>query len=444
VSPLRVLVAGGGVAAVEGVLALRALAGERVEVELLAPGDDFVHRPASVLTPFAGTAAPRLPLDRLGVTRHEGALAALDAERQVARTTGGRELPYDRLIVATGARTVEGVPGATTFRGPHSAGAVEGALRHARERVLFAVPGTATWTLPVYELALLAAHELEGPELMIVTPEREPLELFGPLAAEAVGRVLDRAGVDFEGDTVPEEVLDDSLLAHGGRLLAGDAVIALPRLVSPGIEGLPADTDGFVPIDEHARVVGASGVYAAGDITAGPVKQGGLAAQQADAAAEAIAAEAGAPVEPRPYRPVLRGLLLTGGAPLYLRSRLGPSGEPQAAETRRARRQLRSAVSGRALWWPPGKIAGRYLAPLLATARPPVLAASPLQDLAGGPPAADREDALELALLLAEEDAAIGDHAQALHALDAAAALSGGVLPAEWERKRAAWRSHAA
>jgi sulfide:quinone oxidoreductase len=355
VTPLRVLVAGGGVAAVEAVLALRALAADRVEVELLAPGDDFVHRPASVLTPFSGSAAPRLPLDRLGVTRHEGALAGIDAEERVARTTGGRNLFYDRLIVATGARSVEGVPGATTFRGPHSAGAVEGALRRARSRVLFALPAAATWTLPAYELALLAARELDGPELMIVTPERAPLELFGPLAAEAVGALLDRAGVDFEGETVPEEVLDESLLAQGGRLIAGDAVIALPRLVSPSIEGLPAGDDGFVPIDEHARVVGAPGVFAAGDITAGPVKQGGLAAQQADAAAEAIAADAGADVQPQPYRPVLRGLLQTGEAPLYLCTQLG-SGAP-------------ALVSRSELWSPPSKIAGRYAADFFAAVR---------------------------------------------------------------------------
>ena len=53
-------------------------------------------------------------------------------------------------------------------------------------------------------------------------------------------------------------------------------------------------------------------VFAAGDIANFPIKQGGLAAQQADAAAEAIAAEAGAQVDPQPFKPVLRGILLTG------------------------------------------------------------------------------------------------------------------------------------
>ena len=76
---------------------------------------------------------------------------------------------------------------------------------------------------------------------------------------------------------------------------------------------------GFIEIDEHARVRGVPDVFAAGDATTEPIKQGGLATQQADAAAEQIAAEAGAPVAPRPFRRVLRGVVLTGEAPLYLR-----------------------------------------------------------------------------------------------------------------------------
>jgi sulfide:quinone oxidoreductase len=96
-------------------------------------------------------------------------------------------------------------------------------------------------------------------------------------------------------------------------------------------------------------------------------------------------------------------------------------------------------VSRRALWWPPGKIAGRYLAPLLATARPPLFSEAQLQDFTAGAVDDDRDDARELAMLLADEEAATGDYAQALHALDAAAALTGGVLPAEWADKREAW-----
>jgi sulfide:quinone oxidoreductase len=93
-------------------------------------------------------------------------------------------------------------------------------------------------------------------------------------------------------------------------------------------------------------------VYAAGDATQFRPKQGGLAAQQADAVAAAIATDLGADTEPMPFRPVLRGLLLTGLTPRYLRS------DPASGS---------SLVDTEPLWWPPAKIVGRYLAPFLAT-----------------------------------------------------------------------------
>ena len=96
-------------------------------------------------------------------------------------------------------------------------------------------------------------------------------------------------------------------------------------------------------------------MFAAGDATAFPIKQGGLAAQQADAVAEAIAASVGADIDPQPFRPILRGVLLTGGPARYLRADIsGGAGDD-------------STISGEALWWPPDKIAGRYLAPYLSS-----------------------------------------------------------------------------
>ncbi|WP_028060599.1 FAD-dependent oxidoreductase [Candidatus Solirubrobacter pratensis] len=360
--PMRVLIAGGGVAALEAVLALRALAGDRVAVELLAPGTQFPHRPESVRSPFSGEPAPQISFDRVPITHHRGALAAVAADRREARTTDGGRLSYDRLIVATGARSVEAVHGATLFRGPVSAGAVEGALRDAKGRVVFALPAESAWALPIYELALLAAHERRGgPELMVVTHEPRPLDIFGRTASDAVARLLDRAGIEFLGDTVADSVLGDAVVTHDGRLITADAVIALPRPEPRAIAGLP---EGFLEIDEHARVVGVPGVFAAGDGTAGPIKQGGLATQQADAAAERIAAEAGAGNDPRPYRPVLRGLLLTGEAPLYMRKDL--TGDDALA---RPLRYAPPQTSRSPLWWPDEKIVGRYLSGYIAGGR---------------------------------------------------------------------------
>jgi sulfide:quinone oxidoreductase len=160
-------------------------------------------------------------------------------------------------------------------------------------------------------------------------------------------------GIAFHS-AVPVRAEPGRLIVEDGEPIPADAVVALPRLLARGIAGLPGDEHGFVPVDEHGRVRGLTGVYAAGDVTNFPLKQGGLAAQQADAAAEAIAADLGEDLRPQPFRPVLRGLLLTGRAPRYLR-----------AEVRRSR-PARSTAGREAIWWPPAKIAGRRLGPLLA------------------------------------------------------------------------------
>ncbi len=152
----------------------------------------------------------------------------------------------------------------------------------------------------------------------------------------------------------PTDVREHELLVLPTGSVAADRVVSLPRLRGPFLAGLPHDSDGFIPTDLHGLVAGEADVYAAGDATTCPVKQGGVATQQADAAAEAIAARAGADVDPRPFRPVLRGMLLTGASPRYLRAdQSGAAGDS-------------SSASDQALWWPPSKIAGHWLAPYLA------------------------------------------------------------------------------
>lgn len=226
-------------------------------------------------------------------------------------------------------------------------------------RVAFALPSGAGWPCPIYELALMTAGELarrgvQRAKLMLVTPESGPLGLFGPEASDAVRRLLDDRGIELVTQTYPVAVDRRGLRVHPGELLAAERVVALSRLEGVAIDGIPRDASGFIPVDRHGQLVGLQGVYAAGDAVAFPVKQGGIAAQQAVAVAETIAAWAGAPVEPQPFRPVLRGFLLADGTPHYLRSELtGGYGES-------------SLVSVEPLWWPPARIVGRYLAPALA------------------------------------------------------------------------------
>ena len=99
------------------------------------------------------------------------------------------------------------------------------------------------------------------------------------------------------------------------------------------------------------------------------MKHGGIGSQQADAAAESIAALAGAPVTPKPFHPVMHAKLLTGGKPLYLSAQItGGHG-------------FSSEVSDTPTWSPPSKIAARYLAPYLDALDKPGGAAGS----AGGP-----------------------------------------------------------
>src|SRR4029079_10549955 len=79
----------------------------------------------------------------------------------------------------------------------------------------------------------------------------------------------------------------------------------------------------FIPVDDHARIAGLSHAFAVGDVTNFPVKQGGIATQQADVGAQAIAADLGCEVEANPLDPVLRGVLWTGAKPRYLFGWLG-------------------------------------------------------------------------------------------------------------------------
>jgi sulfide:quinone oxidoreductase len=366
----RVVVAGGGVAGLEGLLALRDLAGDRVELTLLAAEAEFVYRPMAVAEPFGRGRADRQPLAdiaaELEVELIQSDLVKVDAGGRAAVTGGGRRLGYEALLVAVGARSEPAVRRALTWTPETDAELFGGLLRDLDEgylkRVAFLVPPGVAWALPAYELAMMTAWQAWGMgqddvEVTVYTPEEAPLGLFGTHATAALRDDLEEAGVRVEtGVYVTEDSLDPGrlLLQPGDRQLDAERVVALPRAVGPGLPGLPADSRGFVLTDLHGRVPDVDAVWAAGDAIAFPVKQGGLAAQQADAAAQAIAAAAGADVVPEPFHPVLRGMMLTGRGQAWMRHEpAGGGGEGAAAR--------------RALWWPPTKIAGRYLAPYLAT-----------------------------------------------------------------------------
>jgi sulfide:quinone oxidoreductase len=446
-SPLRVLIAGGGVAALEALLALRELAGDRVAINMLAPDPKFRYRPLSVTEPFGLGVARDLDLLEI-VLEHDAtflkdAVAAVDVAGRTIATTAGRILGYDVLLLATGARGVEGLPGALTFRDSADLGAMRDLVadleRGRLRRLAFAVPGDLAWPLGLYELALLCSSRarelaLEEIELTLVTREARPMEIFGPQAGEVVGRLLEQAGIAMRLASRPITFADGELAIENQPALACDRVVSLPIPEGPTISGVPQERGGFIAVDRFGAVFGAERVYAAGDATWFPVKQGGIATQMADSAASSIAALAGAPVDPQPFQPVLRGAVLTQWGPRYLR---------------RAFTESRGEAARSVLWWPPSKIAGKYLAPYLAKRAGYRIQAGCLDDLqapAGEDAAAVdgvHEDVVAIALSSANLNANDRDFSGALRWLEVVEDLQL-YLPPGYESKRASWLELAA
>jgi sulfide:quinone oxidoreductase len=337
VSRFKVVIAGGGIAAVEGLLKLRAIVGDAIDVTVLCPSDEFRYRPQSVDEPFSRGRARRLAVRRVaqrtGAEWVEDSLERLDPDAQAAHTLGGAALPYDALLLAVGGRLEAPFEHVTVFDDREADETFRGLVQDVEagytRSVALVIPEGAAWPLPAYELALMTAERAwsmgeEGLYVALVTPEPAPLAALGDAVSEAVAGLLEARRVTVHTGARPAVPASRRLsIGPSGPELEPERIIAMPRIVGRPIRNVPASGNGFVPIDDHCRVKGlGERVFAAGDAADFPIKHGGLGAQQADVAATMIAALAGADVEPVPLRPVVRGVLHTGGAPLYLSARL--------------------------------------------------------------------------------------------------------------------------
>ena len=365
----RVLIVGAGVAGLEFAFALSHLAGGRAEITVVSPQDEFHLKPMVVAEPFGGGGAvERYPfadeLERRGIGYVRDSVTTVDTRERKVTLLSGPSMDYDTLVVCVGGAVRPAYSLATTFWSMSSHFPVDDYIRGAAASdsgvLALIVPPTTTWPLPIYELALLLrrrAEELEVPlAIRVFTPERSPLAIFGERASAAVGARLRARGIEVETE-VEVEAIDGALRRRGGAPVEAGRAIALPIIDGPPLQRLPRDDYGFIPVDDHCRVLGVPHVYAAGDGTSFPIKQGGIAALQADAAAEHLASVLGVAIDPSPFQPVLRGELLTGDDSIMMVHELGEDG---AADT----------VSPDYLWWPRSKVAGRYISAWLTGSEP--------------------------------------------------------------------------
>lgn len=442
------MIVGGGIAALEAVLALRELAPRAIRVTVLAPEAEFTYRPLAAVEPFGLGRMRRLALADLaaefGFAHVRDRLRSVEPSGRTLRSESGTDLTYGALLLAIGARANPALPGVLTYGGAQSNPRLADLLREIRlgevERVVFAVPENTDWPLPLYELALLTATQAETPgdppQIALVTSEHTPLGMFGDRASAGIARLLESAGIEVKTAANAVRADEAGLLLDDGATVPADRVVALPRFDVPRIPGIPQAAGGFIGTDRYMKVEGASRIWAAGDATWFPIKQGGIAAQQADSAAHSIARLVDPAVALQAFRPVLRAALLTGNAPWYLRAAIGD-------------RPRTSAAGAAPLWWPPTKVAGLHLGPYLARTagaagphdRLPELAdIDALEGEALAETESDHLEALGLALTAADADARWRDYHGALRWLAVAEQINL-TLPPEYERKRQAWEA---
>jgi sulfide:quinone oxidoreductase len=320
-SRFRVVIAGGGVAGLETLMALRALTGDRAELALVAPKGEFVYSPLQVEAPFQVGRRRRVSLDvaarDAGAAFIAGEVEAVSPEGRSVVTSCADRLSYEALVLAAGAESKPAVQHAMTWDDRSGSEMVGGLMRDCEEgyvrSLAVVIPPGPGWPLRGYELALTITLQANGMGIdlatTVVVQEPSPLWVLGSRTVQAISRELTGAGIGVVSAcrVEVEQGPPITVVAHPSEhRVEVDSVLALPTLHGRRIAGIPADVDGFIDVDDHCRVRGLSRVWAAGDGTAFPVKSGGFAAEQADVVAEDIAATAGADIEPRPFDPVLR------------------------------------------------------------------------------------------------------------------------------------------
>jgi NADH dehydrogenase FAD-containing subunit len=311
--PQRVLVLGAGFAGLEAAFYLRQRLGKQVELTLVAPSDRFLFKPNTIYIPF-GKAPDELLLDLRPVLarRHVGFVEASaqdvdPASKRVKTSTG--ELPYDFLVIATGAamRASE-IPGlaehANTIWSPDEmvrlGGSVQQLLERAssgtRSRVVFLVPPNNKCSGPLYEMVMMLDTWLRrrgvrgSTEIAFTTYEGHYIQAFGPRLHDVVLREFAERGISGKTAAVVRKVEAERVVYADGGNLPYDLLISFPPYVAAQrYEALPSDDRGFVRVDPDTRQVrDYPDVYAVGDAGDFPVKQAFLALLQADAVGEHI------------------------------------------------------------------------------------------------------------------------------------------------------------
>src|SRR4029077_19454468 len=259
-----------------------------------------------------------------GATLLHGELDWIDPVGRTIHTQADEAIEYDALVLALGASISKRYKHALTIDDRDLDETMHGLIQDVEggfiHKLAFVAPGRMAWPLPLYELALMTAGRAYDMgidlETTIVTPEDSPLAIFGTSASSSIAELLARASIETINSAYAEVPNAREVVVNpGDRHLEVDRVIALPELFGPEVRGIPLGDHGFIRVDPYCRVPGVERVYAAGDATDFPIKHGGVGSQQADIAAQSIAALAGASLADLRLIPIIHGQPVTDRQP---------------------------------------------------------------------------------------------------------------------------------
>lgn len=329
-SRAKIVVAGGGFGGLEAAYLLRMRLHDHADIFLVSDSDRFLFKPNTIYIPFgADPETFYVPLadalEKRHITFFHEKVETVDPDRKHLALRDGTNLPYDYLVLATGAsmRPSE-IPGladhAATIWTPQEmldlrkklSALKDEAEKGQRQKVLFLVPPNNKCSGPLYEMVFMLETWLrrEGirdkVDITYSTFEQTFIQAFGPRLHKVVTEEFEERGVVGRLEHVAKEVTPDEVHYESGASLPYDVLIAFPPYIAAmTYESLPHDDRGFLATElETRQVVGHPDVYAPGDGGDFPVKQAFLAFLQADAVANHIGSRIDSKSFATPFDPV--------------------------------------------------------------------------------------------------------------------------------------------